>query len=78
MTWTVECAAFLEKSVRETHSGKELGGPEENSLRHDDRNILEMLESVGTHAKSLQASQKSMKERVQSQINVVSLSLSGV
>jgi hypothetical protein len=68
--WTADCAAFLEKSVREIE-GTEVEGRERDTLRRENREILEMLESIGTHAMSLAACQKSLKERVQSQINVV-------
>jgi hypothetical protein len=70
ITWMADCARFLEKSVREIGPG-EVGYQEENSLRRENREILEMLESIGADARSLSGLQKSLKERVQSQINVV-------
>jgi hypothetical protein len=70
ITWMADCARFLEKSVREIGPG-EVGYQDENSLRRENREILEMLESIGADARSLSGLQKSLKERVQSQINVV-------
>jgi hypothetical protein len=71
VNWTVDCAAFLEKVVKEGED-TEVEGRERITLVREDREILEMLESIGAHAMSLCACQKSLKERVQSQINVVS------
>lgn len=71
VAWTVDCAAFLEKSLKEIDM-VEVQGREINEWRRENREILEMLESIGTDAKSLCWLQKSLKERVQSQIGVVS------
>jgi hypothetical protein len=70
VAWMVDCAAFLEKAVRELDA-TEVEGRERNEWRRANREILEMLESIRADATSLCGLQKSLKERVQSQIGVV-------
>jgi hypothetical protein len=71
VTWVVDCAAFLGKSANE-FGAAEVENQEKKALRLENREILEMLESLGADATSLCGFQKALKERVQSQINVVS------
>jgi hypothetical protein len=72
VTWVLDCSAFLEKTVKESHEdGVEVEDRANNDWRRENRKVLEMVESLAADALSLCGLQKSLKERVQSQINVV-------
>ncbi len=64
-SWLIDCTKFLEKCLGELNkeNGKDM---------RENREVLEMLEFMITDATSIAWCQKSMKERVNSQINVVS------
>jgi hypothetical protein len=64
VAWIVDCASFLEKSIGEM----DLAGKGDGMIE-----ILEFLGHISATATGMCGFQKSLKERVQSQINVVSL-----
>ena len=70
VTWMVDCVGFLEKSGREIDTA-EVEGQDKNARRRENREILEMLECIRADALCLCGYQKSLKERMQNQINVV-------
>jgi hypothetical protein len=64
VAWIVDCSSFLEKSIGEM----DLAGKGDGMIE-----ILEFLGHISATATGMCGFQKSLKERVQSQINVVSL-----
>jgi hypothetical protein len=63
VVWIGDCAGFLEKKLMELNEGV---------MRPQDREILEFIEFLTADSKCMVGMQKSLKERMQNQINVVS------